>query len=195
MIIQTTREQFKLKRLLIIFLLMYNFCFAQQYQNGLILPDFEKVELSKVCCIYLPQEGFSVFNSPDSDYISYLTRMNESSIDNQDPYKIFFINKSTEGARQIELSNLKKIDYEIWAITYFERKNGFERIVDINVDYWLSENEIEEKNFLIANKDNLLGYYANNPGLKLQLSPSKDSDVIVIIKEDLYEILPTGQTG
>jgi len=121
--------------------------------------------------------------------------MNESSIDNQDPYKIFFINKSTEGARQIELSNLKKIDYEIWAITYFERKNGFERIVDINVDYWLSENEIEKKNFLIANKDNLLGYYANDPGLKLQLSPSKDSDVIVIIKRDLYEILPTGQTG
>ncbi|MEJ2193972.1 MAG: hypothetical protein P8X73_03825, partial [Ignavibacteriaceae bacterium] len=181
MIIQTTREQLKLKRLLIIFLLVYNFCFAQQYQNGLILPALEKVELSKVCCIYLRQEGFTVFNSPDSDYISYLTRMNESSIDNQDPYKIFFINKSTEGARQIELSNLKEIDYEIWAITYFERKNGFESIVDINVDYWLSENEIEGKNFkienwinfLIANKDNLPGYSANDPGLKLQLSLSK----------------------
>lgn len=202
MIIQTIIEQFKLRRLLIIFLLVSNLCFAKQYQNGLILPDFEKLEMSEVCCVYLPQEGFTVFNSPGGENIGYLTKLNERNDDDQAPYKIYFIDKTTKTLKQIDLSILKEIDYEIWAITYFERKNGYVRILDNNVGYWLNENDIEEKNFkienwktfLIANKDNLLGYYANDPGLNLQLLPSKDSDVIVILKGDLYEIIPTEQS-
>lgn len=191
----------KMKRFLIIFIPITNFCFAQKYHNGLILPEFDKVEQSEVCCIYSPEEGFTVFNSPNGNEIGTLTRMTESNADDQAPYKIFFIHKSTETAKQIELSNFKQIGYEIWAITYFERKNGFVRIVDKNVDYWLSEKEIEDKdfkvenwkNFLISNTGSLLGYYANDPGLNLRLLPSKDSDLILTFNGDLFEIKPTAQ--
>ena len=192
----------KMKQILIIVILITKFCFTQQYQNGFILPDFDKVEQSEVCCIYSPEEGFTVFNSPNGNEIGTLTRMTESNADDQAPYKIFFIHKSTETAKQIELSNFKQIDYEIWAITYFERKNGFVRIVEGNVDFWLSENEIEEKNFkienwknfLISNTGSLLGYYANDPGLNLRVLPSKNSDLILTLKGDLFEITPTDQS-
>ncbi len=189
-------------RLLIIFLLVTDFCFAQQYQNGLILPDFAKVKHSDVCCVYLPKDGFSVFNAPSGNIVGSLTRMNESKTDDQAPYKIFFINKSTKTAKEIELSNFKEIGYEIWAMTYFERKNGFVRIVDSSIDFWLNEKEIKKKgfivenwkDFLISNTGNLLGYYANDPGLNLQLLPSKDSDVVLTLKGDLLEITPTEET-
>ena len=100
-----------MKRLLIIFILIAKFCFAQQYQNGLILPDFDKVEESEVCCIYLPEEGFTVYNSPHGNEIGTLTRMAESNKDDQAPYKIFFIDNATDSAKQIELSNFKEIGY------------------------------------------------------------------------------------
>ena len=190
-----------MKQLLFIIILITNFCFAQQYQNGLVLPDFEKVEHSEVCCIYSPKEGFTVFNSPDGTIIGTLTRMTESNKDDQAPYKIFFIDKSTETANQIELSKFKEIGYETWAITHFESKNGFVRIVDTNVDFWLSEKEIEEKDFkvenwkdfLISKTGSLLGYFANDPGLNLRALPSKDSDLILTFKGDLFEIKPTAQ--
>jgi hypothetical protein len=191
-----------MKRLLIIFLLITNFSFAQQYQNGLILPDFNKIDQSEVCCIYSPTEGFSVFNSPNGNNIGTLKRITESNKDDQAPYKIFFIDNATETEKQIELSNFKQIGYEIWAITFFERNNGFVRIVESNVNFWLSEKEIEEKNFnvenwqdfLISNTGNLLGYYANDPGLSLRALPSKDSDIILTFKGDLFEITPTEQS-
>ena len=190
-----------MKRLFIIFLLVTDFCFAQQYQNGLILPDFNKVKHSEVCCVYLPKDGFSVFNEPRGINIGTLKRMAESNTDDQASYKIFFVDKSTDTAKQIEISNFKEIGYENWAITYFERKNGFVRIIDDNIDFWLKEKEIEKKgfivenwkDFLISNTGNFLGYYANDPGLHLQLLPSKDSDVIVTLKGDLLEITPTEQ--
>ncbi|UCH66656.1 MAG: hypothetical protein JSW63_05905 [Ignavibacterium sp.] len=124
-----------MKRFLIIFILITKFCFAQQYQNGLILPDFDKVEESEVCCIYSPKEGFTVFNTPQGDKIGTLTRMTESNKDDQAPYKIFFIDNATDTVKQIELSKFKEIGNETWVITYFERKNGFVRIVESNVDY------------------------------------------------------------
>jgi hypothetical protein len=191
-----------MKQPLIIFILITKFCFAQQYQNGLILPDFNKIDQSEACCIYSPKEGFSIFDSANGNNIGTLTKITESNKDDQAPYKIFFIDKSTETAKQIELSKFKEIGYEIWAITYFERKSGFVRIVESNVDYWLSEKEIEEKDFkvenwkdfLISKTGRLLGYYANNPGLNLRALPSKDSDLILTFNGDLFEIIPTEQT-
>ena len=181
---------------------MTNFAFTQQYQNGLILPDFTKIEQSEVCCIYLPKDGFSVFNSPNGDNTGTLTRLTDGNKDDQAPYKIFFTDISTDSAKQLELSNFKEIGYEIWAITYFERKKGFVRIVDRNVDFWLSEKQIEQKSFkiekwkdfLISNTGNLLGYYASEPGLNLRMLPSKESDVVLTLKGDLFEITPTEQT-
>jgi hypothetical protein len=150
----------------------------------------------------LPKEGFTVFNSPNGNIIGFLTRMNESNTDDQAPDKIFFTDKSTDAVKQIELSKFKEIGYETWAIIYFERNNGFVRIVDSNINFWLSEKEIEEKsfkienwkNFLISKTGRLLGYYANDPGLNLQVLPSKDSDIILTLKGDLIEITPTEQT-
>ena len=69
------------------------------------------------------------------------------------------------------------------------------------MEYWLSEKEIEEKNFIVENWKNflisrtgrLLGYYANDPGINLRALPSTDSELILTFKGDLFEITPTEQ--
>jgi hypothetical protein len=74
---------------------------------------------------------------------------------------------------------LEEIGHEVWAISHLERRGGYVRVVDTRFDYWLSEKEIKLKgfkvenwqNFLPSHADDLLGYYANDPGLNLRIAP------------------------
>ena len=97
------------------------------------------------------------------------------------------------------MSNFKEIGYEVWTLTYFDRVDGFLRIIDDNYNYWLDEKEIFQKgfkietwqNFLLENVGELLGFYANEPGLYLRESPDTNSGIITILTGDLFEIYPT----
>lgn len=174
---------------------------AQVYQSGLILPDFSQVEESDVCCVYAPPDGFTVFDAPSGSAIGKLTRVGDSSHDDQAPYKLFFQQTSTRTQQQISYTNLEQIGYEVWAIPYVERKKGFVRILGKSSDIWISEAEIKRKSFrlsdwqsfLLSGAGDVLGYYANAPGLNLRKTPSSNAVLLKTLKGDLFEISPTGQ--
>jgi len=174
---------------------------AQVYQSGLILPDLSQVEESEVCCIYAPPEGFTAFDTPNGSAIGRLKRIGDSKQDDQALYKLFIQQASTKSLQQISYTSLEQIGYEVWAIPYFERKNGFVRILGRSSNIWISEEEIKSKNFwlsdwqsfLLSNGGDVLGYYANAPGLNLRSAPTTSSELLRTLRGDLFEIKPTGQ--
>ena len=55
------------KSLFIYFLFLFNLAFGQVIQNGLILP--EQRDEGEICCIYVPEDGFTVYNQPNGEII------------------------------------------------------------------------------------------------------------------------------
>ncbi|MCC9166490.1 hypothetical protein [Pontibacter harenae] len=185
-----------MKRVLFFFLLITNFCSAHTYQNGLIIPNFSKVEEDEVCCVYLPKGGFTVYSSPGGQQTGKLMRMEENKNDDQAPYKLFFRHSTVKALKKVDLSNLEEVGYEVWAISYFERRDGYVRVIEKTNDFWLSEDEIKLKgfnlvewqSFLNSKAGDVLGFYANELGLKLREAPNLNSKSLFTMKGDLFEI-------
>jgi len=177
-----------------------NLSFGQVLQNGLIIP--KENDQSDSYGIYFPKEGFALFDKPNGEKIGILTSSAESYSGGQTTSEVFFLNNSSKKEKSIDMWSLFQIDYEIWAINYIERKNGFVRIIDTSLNFWVSENEIVEKKFvitewqkfLIDNSGNVLGYYANDPGLFLRDKPSVEGKILKKLKGDLYEITPYNES-
>jgi hypothetical protein len=173
-----------------------NICLGQFLQNGLILP--QKIDDSESFCVYSPKEGFTIYDNPKGNKIGVLTRMVESNTGNQAASRLFYVNNSTKKEELIDIWKFKQIGYEIWAIIYFERKNGFVKVIDKSLNLWISENEIAERKFkitewqefLIEKSGEVLGYYANNPGINLYETPTTDGKVLKLLVGDLFEINP-----
>jgi hypothetical protein len=184
--------------LFIIFLLLsFNLSYGQVLQNGLILPD--QIEDEEICCIYSPKDGFAVYNGPNGKIIGVLTKNADQNVGEQSYYRIYFVDYKTKTETQIGLEYFQEIGYEVWALSYSERKDGFVKIKYEAQDFWLKESQIEKvgfslvdwQSFLTENVDLLLGYYANDPGLNLREKPNTNSRIIKTLKGDLVQISPT----
>lgn len=98
--------------------------------------------------------------------------------------------------KKIKISDYTEIDYEIFALNFTESRNGFIKIKNKSVNFWLSLNEIKKvgfkainwMDFLILNRKDVRGYYANEPGLRLRAEPNTDSEIIGSVRGDLFEI-------
>jgi len=187
-----------MNRLLTLFLLLsINLGYGQVIQNGLILPQQNGEE--EICCIYSPKNGFKVYAQPNGEIIGLLTRNVEQNVGNLSSYRIYFVDYKAKTETQIGLEYFQEIGYEVWAITYSERRDGFVKIKYETQDLWLNEKEMEKvgfslvewQTFLADNVDNLLGYYANESGLNLREKPNPDSKIIKTLKGDTVEISPT----
>ena len=162
-----------------------NYCFSQFLQNGLILPT-SKENINELCCILSPIEGFTIYDSPNGNTIGLLTRNVKQNTGDQANYRIFLVHLKNKTEKEIEISNFQEIGYEIWALRYFERKNGFLRIIDKSNNYWLNEIEIKKKKFkatewqefLSEYSGKLLGFYAKDPGINLLDKPTSDGKVL-----------------
>ena len=173
-----------IKHLILFFLLSINQTYGQELQNGLILP--EKNEDEEICCIYSPKNGFTVYDQPNGEEIGRLIRNVDQNVNDQSFYQIYFVDLKTKKETKIGLEHFQEIAYEIWAITYSEKRNGFVKIRYSNQDLWLKQSEIESvgfalvewQSFLTDNVDNLLGYYANDLGLNLREKPKTASRII-----------------
>lgn len=183
-------------RLLLFGLIFFSkFCFSQFLQNGLILPA-KKENKDELCCILSPQEGFTIYDNPNGNVIGILTRSVKQNSGDQTPYRIFFVDIKNKSEKEIELSNFQEIGYEVWALKYFERKNGFLRIINKSNNYWLNESEIIKKkfsitewqDFLINNSDIFFNFYANEPGLDLLDKPSNEGKILKKLGGVLDEI-------
>lgn len=182
------------------FVFIAGFAQAQNFPNGLILPSNEND--SDVCCVYVPQEGLTVYDGPNGKNIGKITRNVEVNTGNQAPYRVFFLNNISNETGAIDLSLLEQIGYDVWCMRYFKRQNGYVRVLDDSVGYWLSEQEInrsgfevvEWQKFLIDHEGLLLGYYAKpSSGLNLREKPTTRSKVIKKLEGELFEISPTNE--
>tara|TARA_R110002074_G_scaffold147405_1_gene298077 strand:+ start:438 stop:1169 length:732 start_codon:yes stop_codon:yes gene_type:complete len=188
-----------IKHLILFFLLSINQTYGQELQNGLILP--EKNEDEEICCIYSPKNGFTVYDQPNGEEIGRLIRNVDQNVNDQSFYQIYFVDLKTKKETKIGLEHFQEIAYEIWAITYSEKRNGFVKIRYSNQDLWLKQSEIESvgfalvewQSFLTDNVDNLLGYYANDLGLNLREKPKTASRIIRTLKGDTNQISPTNE--
>lgn len=67
--------------------------------------------------------------------------------------------------------------------------------------YWLSVKELQSKglmlttwmDYLVKTK-NVLGWYANDPGLNLRAEPTTNARILATLKGNLWEITPTNET-
>ena len=187
-----------MNRLFILFLSMsFNLTYGQVLQNGLILP--EQSEDNEICCIYAPKNGFTVYAEPNGELVGLLTRSVDQNVGDQSSYRIYFVDQKAKTETQIGLEYFQEIGYEVWALTYSERKDGFVKIKYETQNYWLKESEIQKvgfslvewQSFLTENVDNLLGFYANDLGLNLREKPNTDARIITTLKGDTVQISPT----
>ena len=187
-----------MNKLLVLFLLMsVNMTYGQVLQSGLILP--EENDDNEICCIYSPKNGFTVYSEPNGELIGLLTKNVYQNIGDQSPYRIYFVDQKDKTETQIELQYFREIGYELWALTYTERQDEFVKIKYKNKNFWLKESELHEvgfqlvewQSFITDNVNNLLGFYANEPGLNLREKPNTNARIIKTLKGDNVQILPT----
>jgi len=187
------------RSIIILFLLTCNLTFGQVLQNGLILPDKNRNEIN--CCIYTPKNGFIIYDQPNGEIIGQLTKNVKQNVGDQSDYRIYFIDNRKKIEIQIGLENFQEIDYEIWALTYSERQNGFVKLKIEKQNLWLKESDIknagfeliEWQTFLSNNANHFLGFYANDPGLNLRECPNTNSKIIKTLRGDLNQISPTNE--
>lgn len=182
-----------MKQFSIVILLAFSIsAFGQGLTKGLIMPKSN--ESFKLCCVYIPTTGLSAFDQPNGQIIA---RIEQGTSDNNgEIYEPVIRNgdELTEFAR----TNFQMVGYETMAIVYTDSRDGF---VQTNNNYWLKIEELESKGLTITNwmeylinKEDVLGWYANDPGLNLRSEASTNSDIIVTLKGDLWEVSPKNET-
>ncbi|WP_163411011.1 SH3 domain-containing protein [Flavobacterium ajazii] len=173
--------------------------FTQNAKRGIIVPAIDSLKTSeKYCCVLSPEQGFSVYDNPKGKIIGTLKRVGDIKKDDQVPYKIYFVT----GSKKVQIENYIEIGYEIYAINYTDSIQGFVKVLDASKNYWLNITEIRKQGFkplswfdhLIKQSKNELGYYANEPGLRLRKEPKSDSEIIGSVRGDLFEIKLTSET-
>lgn len=167
--------------------------FGQTSKQGIIVPIIENLKNSdKFCCILAPEQGFSVYDKPNGKNIGTLKRIGNIKKDNQLAYQIFLV----IGNQKIKVDNYHEIGYEIYALKYTDSIQGFIKVIDKMKSYWLNVSEINKQGFkaiswtqyLIKQSKDVLGYYANEPGLRLRKEPNSNSEIIGSVRGELFEI-------
>lgn len=162
-------------------------------KRGIIVPKIDSLKFSeKYCCILSPEKGFSVYDNPKGKIVGTLKRIGNIKEDDQVTYKIYLITDD----KKVKIDNYREIGYEIFAINYTDSAEGFVKVLDPSKNYWLSVAEIEKHGFktinwldhMIERSNDVLGYYANEPGLRLRKEPNSESEIIGSVRGDLFEI-------
>lgn len=176
--------------------------FSQGFRSGLILPIADSLRYSdKYCCILSPEKGFQTYDRPNGQVTGILKRVGDARKDDQVPYKIYFVSGSTN--KMIDEKCYREIASELSAFTYTDIVDGYLKIGDPSGYYWLKLAEIRQQgfkavswmDFLVTHSGSVLGYYANEPGLRVRKEPDANSEVIGSVRGELFEIKLTGETS
>jgi hypothetical protein len=165
---------------------------AQDMTKGLIMPDPDVA--FKSCCLYIPTSGLVAYDRPNGKEIANLEP--GAPDNNGEVYKAFI--KSDQGLTEFSYANLYMVGYEVMAIVYIDKQGEF---VKTNNRYWLSVKELKSKGLILTtwmeyliNAKDVLGWYANDPGLNLRAEPTTNAEILATLKGDLWEITPTSET-
>ena len=165
--------------------------FSQNTEVGLIFSNSSN-EFS-TCCTYVPDNGFALYDRPRGEIVG---RIEKGELDqNDEAYKLYMV-KPQGGKEEIAYRDLKMVGYEIFALSFSDKRSGFVKVLD---QYWIDEQEIRSssleainyREFLIRQTDLGLSYYANPPGLNLREGPSTKYEIIKTLKGDIFQISPT----
>ena len=188
------------KFILFLLILCPVFGFGQSYHSGIILPIIDSLEnAEKYCCVLSPIKGFTVYDNPNGKIIGMLKRLGDPQKDDQAHYKIYLLSKN----KKIQVDQFREIQNDLFAINYTDSVDGFIKVLDTLKSHWLSVAELNRKgfkpvswyNFMLSVSQQELGFYANEPGLRLRKEPNANSEVIGSVRGDLFEIKLTGESS
>lgn len=166
------------------------FFYAQNKNSGLILPiDKQVIHSEKYCCVLSPSNGFSVYD--ESEKKIGVIKMKNRSENEQNKYSIFFINSKLN----LEYTDIDEIGYELYSLSFVNQKNGYLKLKG-KQNYWFKIDDIKKNqfkpiawiDFLLDNSDEVLGYYAKDPGLNIRKEPNNQSEIIGSVKGDLFQL-------
>ncbi len=185
------------------FLFSLNLYAGVEQQHGLIMPAGDNPGQG-ICCIYLPTEGVTVYNA-EGQVVGRLQRQMKASNDAVGLYQLHLVDNQ---GLTIELFEhvaefFDEVSYEIWAMVFHDKREGFVKVLSEKSDYWLSLAELQQfkfvalpwAQFLLREQENLLGYYADDAGLNLRSAPNADAEHLLTIRGDLFEIRLTGESS
>lgn len=169
------------------------------YQKGLLMPD-EDVYIPAVCCKYTQAGGFKLYNAK-GERTGMILGMAESEHGPITATKLIIGSIGDENERDIDPKYYTEVTYEEYALTYFERNNGLMHVLNSEEDWWVKESDLEAdefvstnwQKFLIDKTGDLMGYYSmHGTTLPLKTNASAESEQLMEVATDLYEITPTG---
>ncbi len=187
----------KKRNILFILFFVLTKVFSQEFKAGLILPNNPEDYYSEAyCCILSPLNGFIVYDKPKGKPIGVLKRITLPNPTIQYEYTIY-IEKPDD---TIPFSNYREIGYEIFALNFIDYSENYVKL-DSEKSYWLSVGDIEKndfkiefwRDFLIKKSEDVLGYYAKEPGLNVRKGPGTHSEKIGSVRGDLFEIKLTSE--
>ncbi len=178
----------------ILFLILSLGTFGQELANGVIMPSSDW-PFDDHSFVYIPSSGLSAYDKPNGKQVAQI-QLGKPDMNGH----IFNASiKMNDEVTEFSNSNFSTVGYDETALIYTDIRNGF---VQTNDGYWLSIDELTSKclqpltwmDYLI-NREDVLGWYANDPGLNLRTGPSITFDIILTLKGDLFEITPTRETN
>jgi hypothetical protein len=177
---------------LLMFSILSSNVMGQDITKGLIIPDPEGS--FKSCCVYIPSSGLVTYNAPNGEPIAKLEL--GSPDNNGEVYKAYI--RSGQGVTEFDYANLYMVGYEVMAIVYVDTHGEFAKTSN---GWWLSVEELKSKGLILknwmdylVNTKDVLGWYANDPGLNLRAEPTTNGRILATMKGDLWEITPTNET-
>ena len=163
---------------------------------GLILPIVDSLRYRcNYGSVLSPETGFTVYDKPNGKAIGKV-KLEPKEGDSQSFYDLHFISGTHK--QLVAPSEYYEIAYALFAISYNDMIDGYVRVFDSRKNHWLKIDEIKREGFTTVNwtnflikesmTDSVIGYYANEPGLKLRKEPNANSDVICTIRGEFLAI-------
>lgn len=162
-------------------------------KKGLLLPA--SPEQWEPCCLYIPENGLKLYAAASGDQVGVLKLTKPNSSSEFYESQIEYINGTTA---EFKFKHFEMVGYEIYALKFRDSKGTF---VQLENRMWIDGEEFSQSNLLVRSwfdyalqKEEILGWYANKPGLTLWGKPNKSSSQIKELKGDLLEINLTDET-
>lgn len=175
----------------IILLLYVSPLFSQNLSAGIIYPTSDEFD---GCCMYVPENGFKLYDKPSGKIVAKIVK---GTPEYGAVYKLY-LRKYGYPDEMVPYDKMEMVGYELFSLVFTDSRDSFVRVLD---DYWISIHEIKEsgldaisyRDYLIKKTSEVLGYYANPPGLNLRTGPSTEYEIIKTLKGDTWQITLTTQ--
>jgi len=160
---------------------------SKSIEKGLILP--KDINAWNPCCLYIPKTGLKLYKSPITKSIGNLRLINQNQSSEFYESEIKYLNGETE---KYEMEYFEMVGYEIFALKYISSNSSY---LQLENKLWIDNAELQEQGlkhkswmrFAIEEED-VLGWYGNKPGIELRRNPKEDSELIMLLEGDLFEI-------